>query len=230
MTKCTQETSPCQVRFLQLLWSILFDMGFHVHKPPCMRVHHLECDFIDFKRKEDMVNIEVWAVTVLLSLQSLRELCWLISGSDSSLWRGQCHVSGGHSGGKGTGKHPVLSPDRLNAVTAYWCTRNNIVPRYHWFWEKGQTPVPWQCLTVAAISLYLSSPAHQILAWSTSPPQFPTFANHLFVHPVMDLQLHFLLSSYAPNIEFDQLMYCNFSKINIRVVVSDHGTPGHYYY
>lgn len=62
MTKCTQETSCCQVWFPQLLWSILFDMGFHIPKPPSIKAHNLGYDFIAFKRKEDKVNTEVWDV------------------------------------------------------------------------------------------------------------------------------------------------------------------------
>lgn len=62
MTKCTQETNCCQVWFPQLLWSILFDTGFHVPKPPSIKAHNLGYDFIALKRKEDKVNTEVWDV------------------------------------------------------------------------------------------------------------------------------------------------------------------------
>lgn len=63
MTKCTQETNCCQVWFPQLLWSILFDIGFHIPKPPSIKAHNLGYDLIAFERKEDKVNTEVWDVT-----------------------------------------------------------------------------------------------------------------------------------------------------------------------
>ena len=50
----------------------------------------------------------------------------------------------------------------------------------------------------------------------------PHFCKPSLHSSLMDLQLHFLLSSYATSIDSDWLMYCDFSKISICVFVSDY--------
>lgn len=76
MIKCTQETRCCQVWFLRLLWSILFDRGFQFHEPPSMKVHHLRYDFIDFQKKRGHGTYRgISSNWVFLSLQSPRGLC-----------------------------------------------------------------------------------------------------------------------------------------------------------